>query len=169
MLSSTSRQEVLRRLGVNLGYPVNESNMSPSTRQAITNLSVIQRHLLVISEILRGEQSRVERNALLSLSSRLRKDQVRGTHSNEIKQLQSEIDNKISEISTQILQEDRASQSGQPPPERQGTVEAVQLKCPNCGAALPMPMGRFVECKYCNATLSIQDVSSQIRSLIQGI
>src|SRR5712692_393820 len=169
MLSTTSRQEVLRRLGVNLGYSVSEANLSSGTRQAITNLSLVQRNLSVISEILRGERSRVERNFLLSLSSRLRKDQEREAHSNEIKQLQTEIDSKISEISTQILEEDRARASGQPPPERQGLIEAVQLKCPNCGAALPMPTGRFVECKYCNATLSIQDVSSQIRSMIQGI
>jgi hypothetical protein len=169
MLSSTSRQEVLRRLGNNLGYPVNEANLSSGTRQAITNLSLVQRNLMVISEILRGERSRVERNVLLSLSSKLRKDKERDAHSEEVKQLQTEIDSKISEISTQILQEDTARQSGQPLPERRGTIEAVQLKCPNCGAALPMPTGRFVECKYCNATMSIQDVSSQIRSMIQGI
>lgn len=169
MLSSTSRQEVLRRLGANLGYPVNEASLSPGTRQAITNLSLVQRNLSVISEILRGERSRVEKNVLLSLSSRLRKDQEREAHSDEVKNLQTEIDEKISEISSQILQEDRARQTGLPLPERQGAVEAVELKCPNCGAALPMPTGRFVECKYCNATLSIQDVSSQIRSMIQGI
>ena len=169
MLSTTSRQEVIRRLGVNLGYPVNEANLSSGTRQAITNLSLVQRNLFVISEILRGERSRVERNVLLSLSSRLRKDRERDAHTNEVKQLQAEIDSKISEISTQILQEDKARQSGQPLPERQGVVEAVQLKCPNCGAALPMPTGRFVECQYCGATLSIEDVSSQIRSMIQGI
>lgn len=169
MLSTTSRQEILRRLGVGLGYTVNEANLSPSTRQAITNLSDVQRRLRVISEILRGEHSRVEHNLLLSLSFRLRKDQEREAHADEIKQLQAEVDGKISEISTQILQEDRAKQSGEPPPERQGVVEAAQLKCPNCGAALPMPMGRFVQCQYCGATLSIQDVSSQIRSMIQGI
>jgi hypothetical protein len=169
MLSSTSRQEVLRRLGANVGYQVDETTLSPSTRQAISNLSVVERNLLVISEILRGERSRVEKNALLSLSSKLRKDKKRDEYSNEIKQLQSEIDSKITEISTHILQEDIARHSGQPPPQREGAVEAVQLKCPNCGAALPMPIGRFVECKYCNATLSIQDMSSQMRTMIQGI
>ena len=168
MLSTTSRQEVLRRLGVNLGYPVDEANLSPSTRQAITNLSLVQRNLSVISEILRGERSRVEKNVLLSLSARLRKDQEKEAHTNEVKQLQTEIDSKMTEISAQIKEEDKARQSGQPPPERQ-VAEAVQLKCPNCGAALPMPTGRFVECQYCGATLSIQDVSSQIRSMIQGI
>ena len=80
MLSTTSRQEVLRRLGVNLGYPVNEANLSSGTRHAITNLSLVQRNLSVISEILKGERSRVEKNALLSLSSRLRKDQEREAH-----------------------------------------------------------------------------------------
>ena len=169
MLSSTSRQEVLRRLGANLGYPVNEASLSSDTRRAITNLSLVQRDLSVISEILRGERSRVQKNVLLSLSSRLRKDHEREAHSDEIKHLQTEIDSKISEISNQILQEDRARQSGLPLPERQGAVEAVELKCPNCGAALPMPTGRFLKCQYCNATLSIQDVSSQIRSMIQGI
>jgi hypothetical protein len=169
MLSSTSRQEILRRLGAKLGYPIDESSLSPSTRQTISNLSAIQRHLLVTSEIHKGERSRVEKNALLSLSSRLHKDKEREEYTYEIRQLQSEIESKITEVSTHILQEDIARQSGQPPPERQGAVEAVQLKCPNCGANLPMPIGPFVECKYCNATFSIQDVSSQIRTMIQGI
>ncbi len=169
MLSQTSKQEILRKLGANLGYLVNEENLSPSTRQAVTNLAAVQRHLLVISEILRGEQSRVDRSVLLSFSNRLRKDRERDVHSEEINKLQSEIDNKISEISTQVLQEDKARQLGQPPPERQGSLELVQLKCPTCGAALPMPTGRFIECQYCKATLSIQDVSSQIKTMIQSI
>ena len=90
-------------------------------------------------------------------------------HRAEVRSLQTEIDNKISEISTQILQEDEARSTGLPPPERRGGLNAVELKCPNCGAALPMPTGRFVRCEYCSSPLSIQDVSSQIRSLIQSI
>ncbi len=169
MLSQTSKQEILRKLGGNLGYLVNEENLSPSTRQAVTYLAAVQRHLLVISEILRGEQSRVDHSVLLSFSARLRKDRERDVHSEEINKLQSEIENKISEISTQVLQEEKARQLGQPPPERQGSLELAQLKCPTCGAALPMPTGRFIECQYCKATLSIQDVSSQIKTMIQSI
>lgn len=169
MLSRTSREEILRRLGSNVGYPINEENLTPSTKQAITNIAAMQRNLLVISEVLRGEQSRVDRNALLSLSSKIRRDHERDVHSDEINKLQAEIDKKVSEISSQVLQEEKARQSGQPPPQRAGTLEADQLKCPTCGAPLPMPTGRFIECQYCEATLTIQDVSPQIKTMIQGI
>jgi hypothetical protein len=169
MLSRTSRQEILTRLETTVGRPINEENLSPSTRQAITNLAAVQRNLLVISEVLRGEQSRVDRSALLSLSSRLHGDHERDVHSDEIKNLQAEIDNKVAEISNQIFQEEKARQSGQPLPQRTSTLEADQLKCPTCGAPLPMPTGRYLECQYCKATLSIQDVSPQIKTMIQGI
>ncbi len=152
-----------------VGYPIEEDRLSLGTRQAITSLADFQRHLFVISEILNGEQGRVERSPLLSFSSKLHKDREVEAHSDEIKNLQKEIDNKVSEISAQILQEDEARRSGQPPPEREGGIDAIQLKCPTCGAALPMPTGRFVKCEYCNTTLSIQDVSSQIKTMIQSI
>ena len=148
---------------------MSEDSLSPGTRRAISNLAEIQRNLLAISEVLNGEQSRVQRSPLLSLSSRLHKDSEMEMHSAEVKSLQTEVDNKISEISAQVLQEDEARSSGLPPPERKGGISAVELKCPDCGAVLPMPTGRFVKCEYCSATLSIQDVSSQIRSMIQSI
>lgn len=169
MLSRTSKQEILRKLEANVGYPLDEGQLSAGTRQAIANLAVVQRHLFVISEILNGERSRIEHSAFLTFSSRVRKDQEVETHADEINRLQEEINDKMSEIATQILQEAQARQSGLPPPERQGGLDAVQLKCPTCGADLPMPTGRFVKCEYCNSTLSIQDVSPQIRSLIQSI
>jgi hypothetical protein len=169
MLSRTSRQEILRKLEVKVGYPIDEERLSMGTRQAITNLADFQRHLLVISEILNGEQGRVERSVILSFSNRLQKDTEIESHAAEITKLQKEIDDKISEISTQIRQEENARQSGQPPPERSGAVDAIQLKCPTCGAALPMPTGRFVKCEYCDATISIQEVSSQISKMIQSI
>jgi DNA-directed RNA polymerase subunit RPC12/RpoP len=169
MLSQASKQEILRKLEAKLGHPVSEEGLSPGTRRAIASLAVIQRDLFAISEVLNGEQSRIQRSALLSLSSRLHKENEMAMHGAEVKSLQSEVDNKISEISAQMIQEDEARSSGLPPPERKGDLGAVELKCPNCGAALPMPTGRFVKCEYCSATLSIQDVSSQIRSMIQSI
>jgi len=169
MLSRTSREEILRKLESKVGYTIEEDRLSLGTRQAITSLADFQRHLFVISEILNGEQGRVERSPFLSFSSKLYKDREVEAHTDEIKNLQREIDNKVSEISAQILQEDEARRKGQPPPEREGGIDAFQLKCPTCGAALPMPTGRFVKCEYCNATLSIQDVSSQIKTMIQSI
>jgi DNA-directed RNA polymerase subunit RPC12/RpoP len=169
MLSRTSRQEILHKLEVKVGHPVDERELSLGARQAIINLADVQRHLLVISEILNGEQSRVEQSRLLSLSSKFHEDKEIKVHAGEISMLQTEIDSKISELSAQILQEYKARQLGQPPPERQGGVDAIQLKCPTCGATLPMPTGRFVKCEYCNSVLSIQDVSSQIKTMIQNI
>jgi DNA-directed RNA polymerase subunit RPC12/RpoP len=169
MLSRTSRQEIIRKLDAEVGHPVEEKELSQNTSQAITNLAVVQRHLFVIAEILGGERERIEGSALLSLKSRLRKDKEMETHAEEIRALQAEIHSKISEVSEQVLQEEKARKAGQPLPEREGGIEAVQLKCPTCGAALPMPTGRFVKCEYCNSTMSIQDLSSQIRTIIQSI
>jgi len=169
MLSQASKEEILRKLQARVGHPISEEGLSPGNRKAIANLAEIQRDLFAISEVLNGERGRIQRSALLSLSSKLHKDNEMETHGAEVKSLQTEVDNKISEISAHILEEDEARSSGLPPPERQGGLDAVELKCPNCGAVLPMPNGRFVKCDYCSTTLSIQDVSSQIRSMIQSI
>jgi hypothetical protein len=169
MLSRTSKEEILRKLDSKVGFPIDEKDLSMGTRQAIANLAAVQRNLFVISEILNGEQARIEGSAVLSAASRVRKDKEVVLHAAEIEGLHAEISNKISEISDHILQEVKAKESGAPPPARYGNVEAVQLKCPNCGATLPMPTGRFMKCQYCNTTVSIQDVSSQIKAMIQSI
>ena len=152
-----------------MGHPINEEELTQDTRRAITRLTEIQRNLFAISGILEGEQNRINQNALLSLSSRLRKDNEMEGHAAEVNNLQKEIDNKISEISAHVIQEEEAIRSGSLPPKREGVIEAVELKCPECGATLPMPTGRFVKCDYCKTTLSIQDVSSQIKGMIQSI
>jgi len=169
MLSRASKEEIVRKVEAKVGHPISEEGLSPGNRRAIANLAEIQRALFAISEVLNGEQGRIQRSALLSLSSKLHRDNEMEMHGAEIKSLQTEVDSKISEISAQMLEEDEARSSGLPTPERQRGLDTVELKCPNCGAALPMPNGRFVKCQYCSTTLSIQDVSSQIRNMIQSI
>ncbi len=169
MLSRTSKEEIIRKLEIKVGHPISEGQLSPGTRRAITTLSIIQRHLYMISEILNGEQGRIEHSAILSLTSRVRRDKEIEAHVKEVSTHQKELETKISEISAQIVEEDRARMAGQPLPEREGGVEAVELKCPRCGAALPMPTSRFVKCQYCDATISIQDVGQQIKSMIESI
>jgi hypothetical protein len=169
MLSSTAREEVIRKLQAKVGHPIDEAQLSPGTKQAITNLAVFQRHLFVISEILNGEQGRLEHSALLIVTSKVHKDREIERHVAEIHSLQTDLDAKMLELSKQILAEEKAILAGEPLPQRQGGTEAVELKCPSCGAVLPMPTGRFVRCQYCNATLSIQDIGPQIRSMIQNI
>ncbi len=169
MLSQVSRQEVFRKLEAKVGHPLNEEELTQDSKRAIASLTEIQRNLFAVSGILEGEQSRIKQSALLSLSSRLRKDNEMERHAAEVSDLQKEIDNKISEVSAHMLQEEEAIRSGSLLPKRVGGLEAVELKCPECGAALPMPTGRFVKCEYCKTTLSIQDVGQQIKELIQSI
>lgn len=172
MLSQKSRQEILRRIYSKVGYTVDEANLTPATKQAITNLATIQRHLLVITELLEGENSRIERSTLLRLASKIGRDSERKERAKlteEIRQLQLEVDAKVSELSDRVFKEENARQTGQPLPEHGGSIEIAQLKCPTCGAALPLPTGRFVKCQYCSTVLTIQEVSSQMKSMIQNI
>lgn len=172
MLSKNSGQEILRRIYSKVGFTVNEVNLTPATRQAITNLATMQRHLLVVTELLEGENSRIERSAMLRLASKIGRDSERRERTKlaeEITKLQLEVDAKVSELSDRILKEENARQTGQPPPEYGGGLEIAQLKCPTCGASLPLPTGRFIKCQYCSAALTIQEVSSQMKSMIQSI
>jgi len=172
MISKDSRPQILRRIYSKVGFTVNEVNLTPATRQAITNLATMQRHLLVITELLEGENSRIERSSLLRLASKIGKGSERRERAKlaeEISKLQLEVDAKVSELSDRILKEQNARQTGQPPPEYGGSFEVAQLKCPTCGALLPLPTGHFVKCQYCNAALTIQEVSSQMKSMIQNI
>lgn len=169
MLSRTSRQEILRKLSDRVGHPVEEGKLSPDTRRAVRNLADVQRHLLVIEEILQGERGRVERSRLLTFASRFREDGEIAVHAGEIRKLQGELDAKVSEISGQIKKEEEARESGKPVPAREGGAEAVQLKCPACGAGLPMPTGRYVKCEYCGSAMSIKDISSQMTQMIRSI
>jgi DNA-directed RNA polymerase subunit RPC12/RpoP len=169
MLSRTARQEITRKLEAKTGFPVDEGKLTLETRRAIGNLADFQRHIFVISEILNGEVGRVESSVLLSLSSKVWKDKEIASHSNEITQLQKEIDAKVTELSVQIAGEVEAARTGNPPQGRQGGLEAAMLKCPSCGAALPIPTGRYLKCEYCNSTLSFQEVSAQMREMIRSI
>jgi len=172
MLSQTSRQEILRKICSKVGYTVNEANLTQATRQAITNLATLQKHLSVIAELLEGENSRIQNSLLLRLASKIGKDSEKDEKTElaaEISKLQVEVDTKVSDLSERVLKEDNARQAGQPPPEYSNSPGVAQLKCPACGAQLPLPTSRFVKCQFCSATLSIQEVSSQMKSMIQNV
>ena len=172
MLSQTSRQEIVRKLTLQVGGQFNEGDLTPETRQAITNLATLQRHLFVITELLRGENSRIDRSFVLSAAAKLGRGSEKQERANlaaEVKGMQDEIDKKVTEISAQIQAEAKARLSGKEPPAYAGKLEPVQLKCPSCGASLPMPTGRFTKCEFCGATFTIQDVGQRIRSMIQSV
>jgi len=172
MLSKSSRQEIVRKIDVRIGYPVREEHLTPSTRQAITNLATVQRHLFVIMELLRGESRRVEGSAVLRTAAKMGMDsekKERAVLADEIVKLQAEIDAKVSDLAAQVVAEENARLTGVPPPLYGGKLELVDFKCPSCGAQLPLPTGRMITCKYCNSTFTLQDISSQLKSMIKGI
>ena len=172
MLSKSSREEIVRKIDIKIGYPLREEHLTPATRQAITNLATVQRHLFVILEILRGESRRVEGSVVLRATSRLGMDsekKERAALAEESGKLQAEIDAKVAELATRVVAEDNARLTGVPPPRFETKLEPAEFKCPSCGAQLPLPTGGFVTCKYCNGNFTIQDVSPQLKSMIQGI
>ena len=169
---SQSRQEILRKINSQIGYEIKEEELTPATRQAITNLATLQKHLFAITELLRGENSRIERSFILRTAAKMGKDSgktERLTLTQQINGLQTDINAKASEIANQALAELNARQMGTPPPVYGGKLELIQLKCPSCGAALPMPTGHFLTCQYCKATLTLEDVSTQMKTMIQGV
>ena len=172
MLSQSSRKEIVRRIGEKMGFEVDESNLSPEIRRAITNLAVVQKHLYVVTELLRGEQGRVSSSLVLRAASRAGVDSERGERNQlqaEMTKLQQEVDGKVVELAGQVTKEASAHAAGSQPPPYQGRVELVELKCPGCGASLPMPTGHLVRCTYCSTSLSVQEVSSQISDVIRSI
>jgi len=172
MLSQTSRREILRKISAKIAFTVNEAELTPATRQAITNLATMQRHLFAITELLEGENDRIKNSRVLRLASKIGKDsekEERAALSAEISKLQLDVDGKVGELSERILKEENARLAGQPPPEHGGALEIAQLKCPTCGASLSLPTGHFAKCQFCGATLSIEEVGSQMKSIIQSI
>ncbi len=169
MLSQASRQEILRKIGMAVGHPIMESDLTEGTRQSITNLASIQRNLSVMDEILLGETERLNRSPVLRLSSRLSKDKELEVHSAEVRKLRTEVDGKVAELARQVAEEETALKNGTPLPQRGDQVKTVELKCPACGAPLPMPSARVVKCQYCDASVGIDDVSEQIKSVIARV
>jgi len=101
MLSQSSRREILRKLNLKLGYEVREENLSPGSRQAITNLATIEKHLSVMTEILRGENSRIASSAVLRAAARQGRQaerSERAAYADEIDKIHLEIDNKIAQL-----------------------------------------------------------------------
>jgi hypothetical protein len=168
MLSSTSRQEILRKIGAQLGYQVTDADLSPEARRAVTSLATIQRNLSVVSELLKGETGRVDRSLVLRAASKVGLEPEAAERSSlrgQMAQLQKEVDAKVLELSSNVL----PGQKGTPTADGPRKEELVALKCPQCGASLPLPTGRLFKCEYCGATLSFQDVTEQLTNIIRGL
>ena len=179
MLIDVARQAVIDGINQNMGYSVSQSELPVGIRQSIEGLAIIQKNLYIMREVLNGERSRIQNNAIRSFISKHHVSKEMDNQASQIGDLQLEINNKITEICDRIRIQDSA-------PQRQVSIGSVTistnkdindkssssllaLKCPNCGAPLQMPSSQFVKCNYCKTTISIQDFGLQIKSMIQNL
>lgn len=179
MLIDVARQAVIEGINQKVGYPVIQNELSPEIRQSIEGLAIIQKNLYVMREVLNGERSRIQNNAIRSFLSKHIKNREINDEINQVGVLQSEINKKITEISDRIQNTKYTSQKGvsigsislssQKEQDEKVGVNLIVLKCPSCGATLPMPTSQFVECEYCESTISIQDFGLQFKSMIQSL
>ncbi len=170
MLSSQAKQDIMAKLSAKLGYPISEGNLSPDIRRGITVLSNIERYLYVIQEILRAEDGRVKGSVVLSLASKVHAIKTDPKQVEQINKLRTEIEIKINELADRILKDEKEKGSESPHNAYdQRITMIVELKCPRCGAPLPLPTTKVVKCSYCNSTFLIQDLVPQLSSMVRNI
>lgn len=179
MLIDVARQAVIDGLSQRMGYQISQNELSTEVRQSVEALATIQKNLYVMREVVNGERSRIKNNAIRSFMSKHIKNKEIDDQNNQIGELQSEINKKIVEISERIQSAKKDSQkhvtigsislSPQDIDSNTPNANLLVLKCPSCGATLPMPTSQFVECRYCRSTISIQDFGLQFRSIIENL
>ena len=90
----------------------------------------------------------------------------------EIAMLEESIASKIDELSQRILKEQKLRWIKKALPAEQlisKPLRVLEIRCPNCGAKLPIPSAPFIRCPYCGTTLSVQEIGLQIKSLIESV
>jgi len=88
----------------------------------------------------------------------------------EVNSIEAKVFEKINELSQRVQNELKMGWITQniPAPHSRGPA-VVELRCPNCGAPLPMPSSSTIQCKYCGAVITIRDIGLQLKSLIDTI
>ena len=90
----------------------------------------------------------------------------------EIAMLEESIASKIDELTQRILKEQKLRWIKRALPAEQlisKPLRVLEIRCPNCGAKLPIPSAPFIRCPYCSTTLSVQEIGLQIKSLIESV
>ena len=88
----------------------------------------------------------------------------------EINSVEKKVFEKIDELSHRVQNELKMGWITQsvPTPQSHGPT-VVELRCPNCGAPLPMPTSSTIQCKYCGTVITVRDIGFQLKSLIDTI
>ncbi len=166
----TAKKDILERLSERVGFEVIESSLSAPLRTSINTLAHVERSLYAVRQIYYAEVDNSQ-NFLSRFASKKTKLGIEKDRE-EVERLKSAVDNKIENLSERILSEHGIKENAMVPNTNSiptNTAQLVTLKCPNCGAGLPMPATEFVKCDYCGSTLTMQNLQAQLSSILQGI
>lgn len=179
MLIDVARQAVIDGISKKLGYSVPQNDLPPDIKQSIESLADVQKNLYIMREVLNGERSRIQNNSIRSFISKHRPNKEINEHVNIVDGLQEDINNKVSELSDRIRKNTATLEMRAKIVPNSSPAQSINssktdpslkvLKCPTCGAPLPMPTSQFIKCKYCSSTISIQDFGLQLKSMIDSL
>jgi len=170
LLEKQIREEIMEKISNEVGYKVREESLPPWIKQSITNIISIQKNLLILEEIYRGERGRVANSAILKLTSKVRKNDNLDQEYEKILKLKSDLNIKIISIAKEVsaLRFNRPL-SQQTENKEESSLKIMELKCPKCNAPLPFPNSYKIQCKYCGTTFLISDILPQMDSIIKNI
>ena len=165
-----AKKDILERLSERVGFELVESSLSAPLRTSINTLAHVERSLYAIRQIYYAEldnsQNFLSRFASKRTRLGIEKDRE------EVERLKTAVADKIEDLSKRILSEHAIKENAAVPNSNSiltNSAQLVTLKCPNCGARLPMPATEFVKCDYCGSTLTMQNLQTQLSSILQGI
>lgn len=165
-----AKKDILERLSERVGSEVTESSLSAPLRNSVNTLAHVERSLFAIKQIYYAELDNSQ-NFLSRFVSRRAKLGIERDRE-EVERLKAAVENKIEDISKRILSKSTLRENAAVPAADRSSTDATQyvsLKCPNCGAGLPIPSTEFVKCDYCGSTLTMQNLQIQLSSILQRI
>jgi len=170
LLEKQIREEIMEKISNEVGYKVREENLPPWIKQSITNIISIKKNLLILEEIYKGERGRVANSVILKLTGKIKRNDNLDQEYEKILKLKSDLNIKIILIAKEVL----ALQFNRPPSQQaenkeENSLKIMELKCSKCNAPLPFPNSYKVQCEYCGTTFLIDDILTQMDSIIKNI
>ncbi|MDG6929207.1 MAG: hypothetical protein JRN39_03515 [Nitrososphaerota archaeon] len=153
MRPEDARKEVVSKVAAACGFEVDESTLSPGTRQAISRLAATFRELVMAEQMLRLEKRSHGRVAMkIRKGLRMAEDEKVVRYGSDAERLRSQLNDGVGAVVRQILDEREA---GRPP-----GPAALELRCPSCGANLDPASTGAVRCAYCGTECDMEKLGA---------
>ena len=174
---------MILRISEACGFAINEQDLTPRTRQSINGLANVLRQVVMIKQLVLFRQkstdtlgSRISRTV-----ARKKEDVELGKNLARIESLQNALNERMVEVSRQVLNELEARQTlielqnkavqGQVPGATRVApthFEVEAMKCSNCGASLGIPNGGIVKCDFCGTVYTLNEYLDRLGESIRG-